>query len=302
MAATTERPSGVSDPAAYGPQARSEWLDIDWREHQRWVQVEGHPLNVIELGEGPPLIFVHGLGGSWQNWLENLPYFARSHRVVALDLPGFGFSPDTSEDTSISGYGALIDGLCEAMEIECTGIVGNSMGGFIGAEVAISHPHRVDRLVLVSPAGISSENLYRRPLLTAAHAGSLAAAWVGSKSEILTRRPRMRRLLASGVVRHPHRLPAPLMAEQVRGTGKPGFIDALDALMSYPIRDRLPEISCPTLIVWGRNDFLVPVRDADEFEKLIPNSRKVIYEDTGHVPMFERPAQFNALVEEFLAG
>jgi pimeloyl-ACP methyl ester carboxylesterase len=71
--------------------------------------------------------------------------------------------------------------------------------------------------------------------------------------------------------------------------------------MSYPIRDRLSEISCPTLIVWGRRDWLVPVKDADKFERLIPNSRKVVYEGTGHMAMLERPAAFNALVDEFLA-
>ncbi len=95
------------------------------------------------------------------------------------------------------------------------------------------------------------------------------------------------------VAAHPDLLPAPLVAEQIRGSGKPGFVDALDALTDYPIRDRLPEIACPTLIVWGEDDMLVPVRDADEFERLIPDARKVVFPDTGHVAMLERPAAFN---------
>ena len=91
------------------------------------------------------------------------------------------------------------------------------------------------------------------------------------------------------VAARPDLLPAPLVAEQIRGSGKPGFVDALDALTDYPIRDRLPEIACPTLIVWGEDDKLVPVRDADEFERLIPDARKVVFPDTGHVAMLERP-------------
>jgi len=87
----------------------------------------------------------------------------------------------------------------------------------------------------------------------------------------------------------------------VRGTGKPGFVAALDALTNYPIRDRLPDIACPTLIVWGTRDRLVPVRDAWEFERLIPDSRAVVWRDTGHVPQLERPAAFNDLVEAFEA-
>jgi pimeloyl-ACP methyl ester carboxylesterase len=92
-----------------------------------------------------------------------------------------------------------------------------------------------------------------------------------------------------------------LTAEQMKGAGKPGFLPALDALTSYPIRDRLPEIACPTLVVWGRDDRLVPVRDADTFEQLIPDARKVVFADTGHVAMMERPARFNRLLLDFLA-
>jgi pimeloyl-ACP methyl ester carboxylesterase len=78
---------------------------------------------------------------------------------------------------------------------------------------------------------------------------------------------------------------------------------ALDALTSYSFRDRLSRVEVPTLIVWGRNDILVPVGDAERFERLIgPNAHKVIFEDTGHVAMLERPNRFNALLAHFLAG
>jgi len=86
----------------------------------------------------------------------------------------------------------------------------------------------------------------------------------------------------------------------VHGSGKPGFDDALGALCNYPIRERLPEIECPALIVWGTKDRLVPLKDAAVFEELIDDSRKVIYEDTGHLTMLERPARFNRDVREFL--
>ena len=72
-------------------------------------------------------------------------------------------------------------------------------------------------------------------------------------------------------------------------------------MLDYDVRERLPEIACPTLIVWGERDRLIPVRDADVFAELVPNSRKVIYADTGHMAMLERPAAFNALLSDFLA-
>ena len=102
-------------------------------------------------------------------------------------------------------------------------------------------------------------------------------------------------------MKRPDHLSAPLLAEQVRGSGKPGFLDALEALATYRIRDRIPEISAPTLVVWGTHDRLVPVRDADEFARLIPGAEKVVFEDTGHVPQLERPEAFNEKLREFLS-
>jgi pimeloyl-ACP methyl ester carboxylesterase len=304
MATASTPPIPAVDLDVYGPQGRSPWLDVDWREHQRWLRVAGRWVNVVELGEGEPVVFVHGLSGSWQNWLEQLPVFASEHRVIAFDLPGFGQSEMPAEPISIPLYGRIVDRVLDELDVSAAAVVGNSMGGFIGAEVAIASPERVERLVLVSAAGLSIE--YQRDehvlrmLRRLERRLTAQGAWLASRSETIVRRRRLRRALLAVVASHPEALPGPLSSEQLRGSGKPGFVDALDALTSYPIRSRLGEIACPTLIVWGDKDHLVPVRDAFEFERLIPNSRKVIYRDTGHVAMLERPAGFNALLDEFL--
>ena len=293
------------DPGHYGPSGRSPWLDVDWAAHQRWVTVDGRRAAVVELGSGPPIVFIHGLSGSWQNWLEQVPVFARDHRVIAFDLPGFGTSEMPEGEISISGYARWVDALLDQLGVPAAAVVGNSMGGFIGAELAIQFPARVERLVLVSAAGLSIEHMRNERVLAALYAFDtrLAAytAWMGTRSEALTRRPRSRRAIFSIVAHRPDKLPAPLIAEQMRGSGKPGFVPALDALTNYPIRDRLGEIACPTLIVWGSEDRLVPVGDADDFERLIPNSRKVVWPDTGHMAMLERPEAFNRLLAAFLA-
>jgi pimeloyl-ACP methyl ester carboxylesterase len=295
-----------SVPGPYGPTGRSAWMDVDWRAHRRFVDVDGRRVNVVEIGDdhGPPVVFVHGLAGSWQNWLENIPHFAAAgHRVIAFDLPGFGMSDEPPGKISIPGYGRLVDTLLDRLGVGPAVLVGNSMGGFIAAEVAIQYPARVRRLVLVSAAGLTVEYQRNERALGALRYGRrLLMAWggfVGSRSEAIARRPRARRMLMRLVVHDADRLPAPLIAEQFRGAGNPGFVDALDALTDYPIRARLAEIGCPTLIVWGTEDKLVPVRDAAEFERLIPDARKVVWAQTGHVPMIERPAAFNAVVEEF---
>jgi pimeloyl-ACP methyl ester carboxylesterase len=301
-----EDPARLPDtPGDYGPTRRSPWLDVDWRAHQRWVTIHGRRANVIELGSGPPIVFIHGLSGSWQNWLEQVPVFAREHRVITFDLPGFGSSEMPTEKISIAGYGRWVDALLTEIGVDAAAVVGNSMGGFIGAELAIQFPARVERLVLISAAGLTIENQIPSPVLVALRTldNRLAAytGWLASRSETLTRRPRSRELIFGIVAHRAGKLPAPLVAEQIRGSGKPGFVPALDALTKYPIRDRLGEIACPTLIVWGTEDKLVPPRDAAEFERLIPNARKVVWPETGHVAMLERPDAFNRLLAAFLA-
>jgi pimeloyl-ACP methyl ester carboxylesterase len=290
------------DPDRYGPAADSAWRHIDWAAHQHWVLVDGTPVNYIEMGDGPPLLLIHGLAGSWQNWLETIPYFARTRRVLAPDLPGFGDSPLPPEKISIPGYGRLLDHFCSSVGVERGSVIGNSMGGFIAAEVAIAHPQRVDKLVLVSAAGITAEHQRNERALALMRRFEAALAWASThpKPNFLLR-PRGRQALRL-VFAHPEKLPGPLLFEQAKGSGKPGFIDALDALSAYPLRDRLERISVPTLIIWGERDRLVPLRDADVFEELIPDARKIVYADTGHVSMLERPARFNQDVEAFLKG
>jgi pimeloyl-ACP methyl ester carboxylesterase len=295
--------SGRLADESYGATAQPDWRDIDWRQHLRELDIDGGRVNYVDIGsgEGPPIVFVHGLGGAWQNWLENIPRAALERRVLALDLPGFGQSEMPLEPISIPGYGRLVDKFCERLGLGEVVLVGNSMGGFITAEVAIQHPQRVERLVLVSAAGISITTMRRRPVQTWGRAAAAIGAYGAAHLRATVVRPRLRHLALGYVVRHPTRLRADLCWELMRGAGRPGFLDALNALLDYDFQDRLGDIRAQTLIVWGSNDMLVPVKDASEFERLIPNSRKVIMEDTGHVSMIERPETFNRLLMEFIA-
>jgi pimeloyl-ACP methyl ester carboxylesterase len=196
----------------YGPTGRSAWLDIDWRRHQRWVPVDGRPVNVIDAGRGDKtIVFVHGLAGAWVNWLENLPAFMDEHRVVAMDLPGFGHTPMPAEKISIPGYGRFLDALLEELGVGAACVVGNSMGGFIGAELAIQFPARVERLVLVSAAGLTIE--YQRDerilavLKRLERTLALYGGWLATRSGPLVRRPRSRRALMHVVAEHADRSP-----------------------------------------------------------------------------------------------
>lgn len=287
----------------YVRDQRSAWMDVDWHEHQRWVTVEGRPVNVIDVGQGPAVLLVHGLAGAWQNWLENVCPLSQAHRVIAVDLPGFGHSAMPADDISITGYAHCLESVCDQLDVDRVAVVGNSMGGFVGADMAIAHPERVSHLVLVAAAVLWNERRRARPMATVADVTEAATALLFAQLREALRRPRLRTAALSQVVRFPARVPAALALEQLRHSGTPeAFGQALQALYHYKLRDRLPEIECPTLVLWGRDDQLVSVKDAATLADLIPNSRTEIFDDTGHIPMLERPARFNALIEEFVGA
>jgi len=302
----------------YGATATPDWRETNWVDELKQVEVDGTPINYVDVtargapgggdpasrpGLHEPVVLVHGLGGQWQNWLENIPRLAQERRVLALDLPGHGLTPEPADGKiSIPGYGRCVDAFCERLGLGKVALVGNSMGGFVTAEVAIQFPERVSRLTLVSAAGVSSADALQRPILLFGRVAAALATNTAARHRTLAARPITRHSSLLLVARHPRLLKADLAYEGFfKGAGKGGFDDALRACLDYDFRDRLPDVKVPTLIVWGEKDSIIPVRDANEFERLIPDSRKVVMRDTGHIPMAERPQAFNDVLTEFLA-
>ena len=297
------RSGSVKFPASDYGNPDPEWLKIDWRQHLHRVRLPGAEVNYAEVGEGEPILFVHGLGGCWRNWLENLPHFGRTNRAIALDLPGFGDSPMPSWQIDMPAYGRLIHDFCEKLGIDrVAALVGNSMGGFVSTEAIVERPSRFEKLVLVSAAGISFAEAEGRRLEASVNLFEAGVAFLGGPRRLWVNRPRGREFAFGRVFHYPNRVRPELLREQMEpGIGAPGFADAIRAIGGYDTRERLTEIEIPTLVVWGLNDRVVPVEAAIGYHRLIPDSRLELFERTGHVPQMERPARFNALLDEFLA-
>jgi pimeloyl-ACP methyl ester carboxylesterase len=311
-------PTPAEGPDPYG-DPDPEWLSIDWRQYLHTAEVptpeEGYGpalserdarvtrVNYVEMGngEGLDLVFVHGLSGAWQNWLEQLPHFARRHRVIALDMPGFGASPEPGWEITIERYGRLLHDFCRTIEVSDCALVGNSLGGFVCVEAAVRDPGWFEKLVLVSAAGISHARMRREP-------GEMAGRMAVAASPLLLRfqkrglrRARIRYWAFRMLFHYPHRIRKELIWEFFEnGAGRPGFLPAIGSLLGYDILDRLEEIDVPTLIVWGRNDRIITPADAIEYGQRLRDSRTVIFDHTGHVPMAERPVRFNRVLETFL--
>lgn len=300
MPELTARDPRIAAGSDYG-NPHPEWPRVEWRRQLRRVSLPGAEVNYAEIGEGEPILFLHGISGCWQNWLENLPHFGRDRRAIALDLPGFGASPMPSWEIDMPAYGRLVHDFCEKLGIESATVVGNSMGGFVAVEAATTNPARFSRLVLVSAAGIlNTWNPEARATATA-YAWKRFGPLVADRGGWIVSHPRCRRLFWAPFVRFPDRLRADLLLEQmVGGLRGPAFGEALRALLRHDIRERLGTIEMPTMIVWGQSDRVIPMAAALSYHRRIPHSRLEIFERTGHVPQLERPARFNALLDDFL--
>jgi pimeloyl-ACP methyl ester carboxylesterase len=302
MPEATARDPRLASGSDYG-NPDPEWPRVDWQPHLRRVQLPGAEVNYLEIGEGEPIVFVHGISGCWQNWLENLPHFARGRRAIALDLPGFGASPMPSWPIDMPAYGRLLNDFCEKLGVEGGALVGNSMGGLVAIEACTTEPDRFDRLVLVSSAGILN-TWQPQPRATAT-----AWSWkhIGPhyhrRGREIVARPRARQIVFGPFIRYPSRLRGDLLLEQMdNGLRRAdGFGDALQSVIETDIREQVGKIELPTLVVGGLSDRVVPVAAAVSLHRRIPHSRLEVFERTGHVPMLERPLRFNALVGEFLA-
>src|SRR5215207_2306514 len=227
----------------YGATAQPSWREVDWQRHLHQTDIHGTTVTYVDIGSGEsePVVFVHGLGGQWQNWLENMPRAARERRVIASDLPGFGRSEIPRDGITISKYARCVEALCQQLDVGPVAVVGNSMGGFVSSEVAIRYPERVERLVLVSAAGISSANVSRAPALLAGRIAAAVTGYTAARHRQFAKRPVTRHAALALVARHPSRLAPDLAWEAlIKGVGKPAFYDALRANLTYDFRHRLP--------------------------------------------------------------
>jgi pimeloyl-ACP methyl ester carboxylesterase len=294
--------SAATADADYGVGDGPDWRKVPWPQHLRAMTVNARRVHLAEIGSGrgAPILLLHGLGGRWQHWLENIPRFAAGRRVIAVDLPGFGRSQLPLEPISIALYARTLDRVCDLLELDAAVVLGSSLGAMVATEMALRYPQRVERLVLVGAACLApTEMNAQRAHLALAALGRITRALPRGIDGALTR-PRARHVAFAGVIRHPTLIATDMLYELTGGERPSGSLDALDALSTHEIQDRLGSITVPTLVVHGRNDLLIPCSDGTQLAAMIDGAELNVFEDTGHLPMIERPARFNSAVLDFI--
>ena len=280
------------------------------------VDLDG-PVHYLDFGgDGTPLLMVHGLGGNAMNWMAVGPGLAKSHRVLALDLAGFGRTPLFHRSAALGANAMLVHDLIEQVIGEPTILMGNSMGGHIAILEAADHPRWVEALILVDPA-IPGVHV-RRPDPTTL--GVLAALTLpGLADFVIDRRARTlgpERLVKETialVTADPSRVDASVVDAHVqlmreRGNlGRQSSRAFLQAVRSLGLRmadprfwTRMKKVVAPTLVVHGELDRLIPVAAARELVRRMPDWSLEVIEGVGHVPMMETPDLFLKVVNQWL--
>lgn len=235
------------------------------------IRIHGQTIHYRTVGTGEPVIFIHGLAGSVRWWKHNIAELAKHFQVYLIDLPGFGSMGSFIRKIPLEQIDAWVVALLKTLQINRAYFIGHSMGGYICIQIAAAHPEMVKKLILVSSVGITTG----RTILTSLIPLLIALRYVA-----------------------PSFLPI-LVYDSLRAGPMNLLLFSQDILAAQGEKE-LHQIHAPTLLIWGENDTLIPADYAYQFQKEIPGSQLVILERAGHVPMFDRPESFNAVVCNFL--
>ena len=259
-----------------------------------FAHISGMTVHYRVTGEGPVVVLLHGTGASlhtWEHWTIDL---ASDHRVISVDLPGFGLTgPDPNNNYSPTRYVQFLDDILTHLKVDSCTIAGNSFGGFVAWNYAVAHPEKVKNLCLINSSGYPRGD-QPTPLSFKLASNKLTQPLVRHVT------PRMMVEKTVNVVYfNDDKVTEALVDRYLREGNRSGLIGRLNQVKNENSED-IKKIACPTLIMWGDDDQLVRPEDAYKFESDIPNSKLIMYEDMGHVPMEEIPEQTVADLRKFL--
>jgi pimeloyl-ACP methyl ester carboxylesterase len=254
------------------------------------VRANGLEIAYERVGQGPPLVFVHGAPADGRLWHPQLAALADEFTVVAWDEPGAGRSSDLPAGFGLADYADCLATLIQALELTPAHVAGLSWGGTVALELYRRHPGLVATLILADTY----------------------AGWKGSlpEEEVRARVAGLRQMLAAPAEEFdptpaglfagdPPPEIVPLLREIFAAVRRESLSTLLLVMAAADQRDLLPRIAVPTLLIWGELDARSPLSVARQFERAVPDTTLIVIPGAGHVSNLEQPEQFNAAVREF---
>ena len=254
--------------------------------------INGTQLYCERIGAGPPLLLIHGLGSSGDDWAFQRDAFAREHTLILPDLRGSGRSAKPPGPYSIAGFAADLWALIDALGFDCVDVLGFSLGGAIAIEMALMRPGHVRRLVLCNALANYRTDTWRK--------------WYEARLQValvsLLGLRRTATLIARRLFPHPEQAPKRQRVIEVVGANpKPAYLATIRALIGWSALDRLSALRAPTLIIAAESDY-TPLADKIAELRHFPQARLVVIEDSRHGTPFDAIERFNAAVLGFLHG
>lgn len=269
---------------------------------EKWVTAAETRVRYYQAGSGPPLILLHGLGEAAVIWYTNMEPLARGNTVYAPDLPGHGASEEPPWEYSLEGSIRFLEEFLDALGLERSSLVGNSMGGLIALALALERPQRVNRLALEDSAGLGREV-----------AGFLRFMSLPILGELLiSNRPNATQWVLQQVFHNRAHVTERLVELIHEERSRPGNSAAMLKMLRVGVSllgmkpelnltSRLGELQTPTMVFWGREDRIFPLAHGKRAAQLIPGGQLRVFEQCGHWPHLEMSQVFNRALLEFLA-
>ncbi len=262
-----------------------------------FIKWRGAELHYTDEGTGFPLLMIHGFGGAYTNFSKLANIMKNDYRVIRIDLPGFGLSdfPEvTPNENYLQGYRDYLSFILDTLHLDSVYVIGNSMGGAMTWVLAVDHPDRVKKIVLLNSAGYDSEEV----------AGKLAMFKFKSVRGVFEKGMPM--FLSWQGIRKAYykdeQIEDSMVIRNNKFTNREGNIrHMLNLALSsqFPDTALIQQVTVPTLIVWGKEDEIIPVEHAERFHRDIKGSQLVVLDQCGHCPMMEEPEKTKELAEKF---
>jgi len=256
-------------------------------QDSKFMDLYGIKIHYTDRGNGDVILLLHGVLSSlhtFNNWANKL---SESHRVIRVDLPGFGLTgPWTDNEYSINRYTEFVKEFMDKLGVNKFHIAGSSLGGWIAWEFAVAMEHRIDKMILINSAGYLNQGKYpwpfiiaKTPVLNQIFNFQLVPKFVARK--ILKEVIYDSRIISDELVNRYYDL-----------AKRKGNLKAFKTIANLPFKqntDALQNISTPTLLLWGDNDAWISSKDVDSFKNDLKNAKAIIYKEVGHIPMEEIP-------------
>jgi pimeloyl-ACP methyl ester carboxylesterase len=272
----------------------------------RQIDVLGVSTYVVDVGEGHPIVLLHGYGDTADGWRRVVPGLLPDHRIVAVDIPPFGRSGQPPDGPLIDLYKKFFPELFDRLGLARATVVGHSLGGAIGLHLTLQRPDLVERLGLVAPAGLGKAPPWWWYLLTGYDVAWKTALAIPSPVTPLLIRQGLRRFLDWRLFHDPRNMRAEIQHLVGMHSTRRDFDRLLAAgrccIDSYTgtLLEDSSAIEVPMWMVWGRHDGLVPPEHAFAFGELHPDAEVNVFEDCGHYPQIELPSRFNRLLRAWI--